>query len=74
MELRQLRYFVAIVDHGSLSRAALILHVAQPALTQQLRQLEDPQQCEPRGQFALHHRHLPLNLLILGRRPLRHEW
>lgn len=40
MELRQLRYFVAIVDHGSLSRAALILHVAQPALTQQLRQLE----------------------------------
>jgi LysR family nitrogen assimilation transcriptional regulator len=41
MELRQLRYFVAIVDHGSLSRAALVLHVAQPALTQQLRQLED---------------------------------
>ena len=41
MELRQLRYFVAIVDHGSLSRAALTLHVAQPALTQQLRQLEE---------------------------------
>ena len=41
MELRQLRYFVAIVDQGSLSRAALVLHVAQPALTQQLRQLED---------------------------------
>lgn len=40
MELRQLRYFVAIVDHGSLSRAAVVLHVAQPALTQQLRQLE----------------------------------
>jgi LysR family transcriptional regulator, nitrogen assimilation regulatory protein len=41
MELRQLRYFVAIVDHGSLSRAALVLHVAQPALTAQLRQLEE---------------------------------
>ena len=41
MELRQLRYFVAIVDHGSLSRAAVILHIAQPALTQQLRQLEE---------------------------------
>jgi LysR family nitrogen assimilation transcriptional regulator len=41
VELRQLRYFVAIVDHGSLSRAALVLHVAQPALTAQLRQLED---------------------------------
>jgi LysR family nitrogen assimilation transcriptional regulator len=40
MELRQLRYFVAIVEHGSLSRAAGVLHVAQPALTQQLRQLE----------------------------------
>ncbi len=41
MELRQLRYFVAIVDHGSLSRAARVLHIAQPALTQQLRQLEE---------------------------------
>lgn len=41
MELRQLRYFVAIVDHGSLSRAARTLHVAQPALTQQIRQLEE---------------------------------
>lgn len=41
MELRQLRYFVAIVEHGSLSRAAGVLHVAQPALTQQLRRLEE---------------------------------
>ncbi|OWW20569.1 LysR substrate-binding domain-containing protein [Noviherbaspirillum denitrificans] len=41
MELRQLRYFVAIVDHGSLSRAARVLHIAQPALTQQVRQLEE---------------------------------
>ncbi|HAT29351.1 MAG TPA: LysR family transcriptional regulator [Janthinobacterium sp.] len=41
MELRQLRYFVAIADHGSLSKAALVLHVAQPALTQQLRRLEE---------------------------------
>lgn len=41
MELRQLRYFVAIVDHGSMSRAAGVLHIAQPALTQQIRQLEE---------------------------------
>lgn len=41
MELRQLRYFVAIVDHGSLSRAARVLHIVQPALTQQLQQLEE---------------------------------
>ena len=40
MELRQLRYFVAIVDHGSLSRAARVLHIVQPALTQQLQLLE----------------------------------
>jgi LysR family nitrogen assimilation transcriptional regulator len=41
MELRQLRYFVAIVDHGSLSRAARVLHIVQPALTQQIQQLEE---------------------------------
>ena len=46
MELRQLRYFVAIVDHGSLSRAAQVLHMAQPALTQQLRQLEEELQAQ----------------------------
>lgn len=41
MELRQLRYFVAIVDHGALSKAARVLHIVQPALTQQIQQLED---------------------------------
>jgi LysR family nitrogen assimilation transcriptional regulator len=41
MELRQLRYFIAIVDHGSLSRAAKVLHIVQPALTQQLQHLEE---------------------------------
>lgn len=41
MELRQLRYFVAIVEHGSLSRAAKVLHIVQPALSQQLQLLEE---------------------------------
>jgi LysR family nitrogen assimilation transcriptional regulator len=41
MELRQLRYFVAIVDSGSLSRAAALVHIVQPALSQQMTQLED---------------------------------
>lgn len=41
MKLRQLRYFVTIVDAGSFSRAALVAHVAQPALSQQIADLED---------------------------------
>jgi LysR family transcriptional regulator, nitrogen assimilation regulatory protein len=40
MNLRQLRYLVAIVDFGSLSKAAAQLNVAQPALSQQMAQLE----------------------------------
>ena len=40
MELRQLRYFVTIVDYGSISRASGILHIAQPALSHQLQLLE----------------------------------
>lgn len=41
MEVRQLRYFVRIVELGSFSRAAEVLHVAQPALGMQIRKLED---------------------------------
>ena len=40
MNLRGLQYFVKIVDIGSLTQAADILHVAQPALSQQLAMLE----------------------------------
>lgn len=40
MELRQLRYFVRIVDLGSLSKAAADLFVAQPALSKQIAALE----------------------------------
>ena len=38
---RRLHYFVTIADCGSLGRAALALHVAQPALSRQLRLLEE---------------------------------
>lgn len=41
MDLRQLRYFTAIVEHGSFSKAASRLRVAQPALSQHLRHMED---------------------------------
>lgn len=40
MELRQFKYFVAIVDCGSLSRAAQQLYVAQSALSKQMTDLE----------------------------------
>ena len=40
IEFRQLRYFVAIVDAGSLTRASALLNIAQPSLSQQMADLE----------------------------------
>ncbi|WGL51952.1 LysR family transcriptional regulator [Nocardioides sp. BP30] len=41
MQLRHLHYLVAVADAGSVSAAAERVHVTQPALSRQLRQLED---------------------------------
>jgi LysR family nitrogen assimilation transcriptional regulator len=41
LEIRQIRYFVAIYEAGSVTKASLRLLVAQSALSQQLAQLED---------------------------------
>lgn len=41
MDLRQLEYFVAVVEHGSISRAAAALNLAQPSVSRQLALLEE---------------------------------
>ena len=41
MEIRTLRYFLAVAREENMTRAAEILHVTQPTLSKQLRSLED---------------------------------
>lgn len=41
MDLKQLRYFVGIVESGSFTRAAEMLRIAQPSLSQQIQNLEE---------------------------------
>ena len=40
MNLKQLEYFVQVAELGSFSKAALVLDIAQPALSRQVRSLE----------------------------------
>ena len=41
MELRVLRYFMTIAREGSITSAANVLHVTQPTLSRQIRDLEN---------------------------------
>ena len=46
MELRALRYYLAVCEYGTMSRAAEALHVTQPALSRQIAALERELNCE----------------------------
>jgi len=41
VNLRSLRYFLKVTEYGSITRAAVGLHITQPSLTQHLKHLED---------------------------------
>ena len=41
MDIKQLRYFCAIIDHGSITRASQRLNIAQPALSLHIKKMEE---------------------------------
>lgn len=73
MDLRHLRYFVAVAEERNFTRAAERLHVAQPPVTRQIQQLEEmldvvliergsrPVQLTEAGEFFLAHARLLLD-------------
>lgn len=65
--LRQLEYLVAVVDEGSFTRAAELLHLTQPALSHQIRALE-----QSTGGLLLERLPRSVRLTPMGRAMLPH--
>jgi DNA-binding transcriptional LysR family regulator len=66
MELRQLRYFVAVAEEGNISRAAKRIFLTQPALSRQIKALE-----EEIGQCLLERQAHSIRLTPIGEAMLR---
>src|SRR5512139_2553962 len=66
MELRQLRYFVAVAETGNISRAAKGIFLTQPALSRQIKALE-----EEIGQCLLERQAHSIRLTPVGQALLR---
>ena len=41
LDTKELKYFVTVADHGSITKAANILHLTQPTITRTIQNLED---------------------------------
>ncbi len=68
MDIKQLRYLVGIADEQHVGRAAERLHVTQPALSQQLRKLE-----EEVGSPLFERHHRGMRLTLAGQVMLKHS-
>lgn len=66
-DLRRLRYFVAVAERGSVTRAARHLYIAQPALSQHIKQLE-----EEVGGALFRRSARGVDLTVLGEKLLAH--
>lgn len=67
MDLRQLRYFAKVVESGSFSKAATLLHIAQPALSLHVRHME-----EELGVVLLHRAASGVKATEAGERLMQH--